>query len=99
MKNPVSSTVPGATVRIELESHALRRLGATRNSDRLFGPSEDASFGLPTTIATSRIKIRSEQTFDPADVLVQGERVTLTIPDDKVVAREPQLYYQHQPVG
>ena len=88
VKNPVSSTVPGATVRIELETYAIEEIGSNEEIVIDFsGPSEDASFGLPTTIATSRIKIRSEQTFDPADVLVQGDRVTLTIPDDKVVAR------------
>ena len=87
VKNPVSSTVPGTQVRIELETYANIEIGSNEEIVVDFsGPSEDASFGLPTTITPSRIKIRSAQTFDPADVLVQRDRVILTVPDDKVVA-------------
>ena len=52
------------------------------------GPSDDTHFILPSTISTSRIKTRPSgdtAAFDPADVLVQGERVILTIPDGKEV--------------
>ena len=87
VNNPVSSTVPGATVRMELHTFANIEIGSNEEIVLDFsGPSEDASFGLPTTITPSRIKIRSAETFDPADVLVQGGRVVMTVPDDKVVA-------------
>ena len=86
VKNPVSSTVPGATVRMELETYANEEIGSNEEIVVDFsGPSDDASFGLPTTITPSRIKIRSTRTFDPADVLVQGDRIVLTVPDDEVV--------------
>ena len=71
VKNPVSSTVPGATVRMELKTYANTKID---NNEEIVvdfsGPSDDASFGLLTTITPSCIKIRSAQTFDPADVLV-----------------------------
>ena len=86
VKNPVSSTVPGATVRMELKTHANIKIGSNEEIVVDFsGPSEDASFDLPSTITPSRIKIRSNETFDPADVLVQGDQVTLTIPGGKTV--------------
>ena len=92
VKNPISSTVPGATVRIDLQSYANVPIPSNEEIVIDFsGPSEDASFGLPTTIAKTRIKIRSKEddrtiTFDPADVLVQGDKVTLTVPEEKEVA-------------
>ena len=71
VKNPVSSTVPGATVRMELETYANEEIGSNEEIVVDFsGPSDDASFGLLTTITPSCIKIRSKTTFDPADVLV-----------------------------
>lgn len=86
VNNPISSTVPGATVRMELHTYANMEIGSNEEILLDFsGPSDDASFGMPTTITPSRIKIRSEDTFDPADVLVLGGRVTLTVPDDKIV--------------
>ena len=86
VNNPISSTVPGATVRMELHTYANMEIGSNEEIVLDFsGPSEDASFGMPATISPSRIKIRSQDTFDPADVLVQGGRVTLTMPDDKIV--------------
>ena len=86
VRNPVNSTVPGATVRLELESYANVEIGSNEEIVLDFsGPSEDASFDIPTTIDKTRFKIRSAETFDPADVLVQRDRVTLTVPEDKVV--------------
>ena len=86
VKNPVNSTEPGATVRIDLVTYASDEIGSNEEIIVDFsGPSEDTHFILPSTISTSRIKIRSDETFDPADVLVQGERVILTIPDDEEV--------------
>ena len=88
VKNPVSSTEPGATVRIDLATHANAPIGSNEEITVDFsGPSADTDFILPSTIATSRIKIRSVETFDPADVLVQGERVVLTVPDGKQVEK------------
>ena len=91
VKNPVSSTVPGETVRVELATYASATLGSNEEITVDFsGPSADTGFILPTSIATSRIKIRHPRgntavSFDPADVLVQGERVLLTIPDTQTV--------------
>ena len=88
VKNPVSSTEPGATVRIDVATHANVPIGSNEEIEVDFsGPSEDTNFILPSTISTSRIKIRSTKTFDPEDVLVQGEKVILTVPDDKQVDR------------
>ena len=71
LRTPFSSTVPGATVRMELETYANEEIGSNEEIVVDFsGPSDDASFGLLTTITPSCIKIRSAQTFDPADVLV-----------------------------
>ena len=91
VKNPVSSTVPGETVRLELATYASAAIGSNEEITVDFsGPSDDTGFILPTSIATSRVKIRhpmgnSAVSFDPADVLVQGERVFLTIPDNQTV--------------
>ena len=89
VKNPVSSTVPGTVVRIDLETYANVEIPSNEEITVDFsGPSADTGFILPSTISTSRIKIRSAgETFDPADVLVQGEKVTLTVPDDENVAK------------
>ena len=88
VKNPVSSTVPGTVVRIDLETYANVEIPSNEEITVDFsGPSADTGFILPSTISTSRIKIRSgNKTFGPADVLIQGERVTLTVPDDEIVA-------------
>ena len=89
VKNPLSSTEPGATVRIDLATHANVTIGSNEEIAVDFsGPSDDTHFILPSTISTSRIKIRPSEgaaAFDPADVLVQGERVILTVPDAKTV--------------
>ncbi len=87
VKNPISSTVPGTAVRIDLETYANVVIPANEEITLDFsGPSAGTGFLMPTSITPSRIKIRSAgETFDPADVLVQGERVTLTVPDDEQV--------------
>ena len=88
VKNPVSSTEPGATVRVELATYANVPISSNEEIIVDFsGPSDDTHFILPSTISTSRIKIRPSEgeAFDPADVLVQGERVILTIPNDEEV--------------
>ena len=95
VKNPVSSTVPGATVRVQLATFATQPIGGNQEIVVDFsGPSEDASFGLPTTIGNTRVTFGTTDvededesvTFSPSDVLVQGDRVILTIPEDKIVA-------------
>lgn len=89
VKNPLSSTEPGATVRIDLATHANVTIGSNEEIAADFsGPSDDTHFILPSTISTSRIKIRPSGgavAFDPADVLVQGEKVILTVPDARTV--------------
>ena len=94
VRNPISSTVPGATVRVELHTYAEAAIGSSEEIIVDFsGPSEDSEFAVPSTIANTRITIRalitaggsSTRTFSPSDVLVQGARVTLTLPDDRTI--------------
>ena len=96
VRNPVSSTVPGAAIRVELETYTKEQIGSNQEIEVDFsGPSEDASFGLPTSIAKTRVTFRTTEvddenkvkavSFSPSDVLVQGDRVTLTIPEEKVI--------------
>ena len=94
VKNPVSSTVPNARVRIELATHAEARIsGSEEITVHFSGPSADSEFNLPSTITKTRITIRTTDpedeskpvTFSPSDVLVQGTRVNLTVPEDKAV--------------
>ncbi len=94
VNNPVSSTVPGATVRVELATYAEVSITSPEEITVDFsGPSEDSQFSIPTTITDTRITIRSApsgettSTFSPSDVLVQGAKVTLTIPETKTVAK------------
>ena len=88
VKNPVSSTVPNARVRVELATHAEALISGSEEIMVDFsGPSADSEFSLPSTITTTRITIRpvGEASFSPSDVLVQGGRVNLTIPEEKEV--------------
>lgn len=83
VKNPVSSTVPSATVRVELATHAEVTIGSSEEITVDFsGPSADSEFIIPTSIVRTRVTIRpeGESSFNPSDVLVQGARVILTIP-------------------
>ena len=72
-----------------LATHANVTIGSNEEIAADFsGPSDDTHFILPSTISTSRIKIRPSGgavAFDPADVLVQGEKVILTVPDARTV--------------
>ena len=77
VKNPLSSTVPGATVRVVLATHAEQEIETTDEIVVDFsGPSADSGFSVPSSIATSRIQVRyqdgsSTRTFNPAEVQVQ----------------------------
>ena len=86
VKNPLSSTVPGATVRVVLETHAEEII---RTTDEIVvdfsGPSADSGFTVPSSITKSRIQVRyldgtSTKTFNPEEVQVQGERVIFSVP-------------------
>ena len=97
VKNPASSTVAGAIVRIVLETFASEEIRSNEEIVLDFsGPSEDASFGLPTTVSKSRVTIRTTEedggkvqsvTFSPSDVLVQADRVILTIPEERNIRK------------
>lgn len=94
VKNPISSTVPNTRVRVELATYAEALISGSEEITVDFsGPSEDAEFNLPSTITKTRITIRTidpedrskSVTFSPSDVLVQRQRVNLTVPEDKAV--------------
>ncbi len=58
VKNPISSTVPSATVRVELHTYAESPIESTDEIIVDFsGPSADSGFSLPTSMATSRIQV------------------------------------------
>ena len=83
VKNPISSTVPGAAVRVDLFTYAEAVIGPGQEITVDFsGPSADSEFVVPASIAASRITIDPVEgsSFSPSDVLVQGARVFLTIP-------------------
>ena len=97
VRNPVSSTVPGDAVRIELPTSAQ---GVIRENDEITvdfeGPSPDSSFTVPGSITASDVTIRpvSGASFSPSGVLVQGRKVILTVPSDKVPAASIQGQYE-----
>ena len=90
VKNPISSTVPSAPVRVELVTYAKERIGPSQEIAVDFsGPSDDSEFTVPTGIPSARVTISYTNTgpdgnrsdsFNPSEVLVQGAKVTLTIP-------------------
>ena len=94
VRNPVSSSVPGAAVRVELAANAEAALHATDEIQADFsGPTSNTSFTVPDSVDESKVQIRygtggSEKTFKPSEVLVDGRRVVLTLPrvDDPGVA-------------
>ena len=87
VRNPISSTVPGAQVRVDLITDTKGPIGGNQEIEVDFsGPSPDSEFVLPPSIINTRITIRSPEispSFSPSDVLVQGAKVLLTIPEDK----------------
>ena len=82
VKNPISSSVPSATVRVVLVANAGEVIGRGEEIEVDFsGPSDDSEFVVPSSITKTRITIRSgNQSFSPSEVQVQGARVILTIP-------------------
>lgn len=95
VKNPISSTVPSAAVRVELHTHAEATISTTDDIVVDFsGPSADSGFILPSFISTSRIQVRytdgaTTKNFNPSEVLLQGERVIFPVPlkgDDTRIA-------------
>ena len=96
VKNPISSTVPNAAVRVELHTHAEATISTTDDIVVDFsGPSADSGFILPSFISTSRIQVRyteeggTPKNFNPSEVLLQGERVIFPVPlkgDDTRIA-------------
>lgn len=86
VKNPLSSTVPSAAVRVDLVTYAEANIGPSEEIVVDFsGPSDDAEFVVPARISTNRVTISytdagPSNPFSPSDVRVQGAKVTLTIP-------------------
>ena len=91
VKNPISSSVPNATVRVDLFTYAEAEIGPGQEITVDFsGPSADSEFVVPTSITPSRVTIDPERgaSFSPSDVLVQGARVILTIPTGTTPIRQ-----------
>ena len=86
VKNPVSSTVPGAArVQVTLVTNTRVQLSSSDEITVDFsGPSADSEFVVPSSIRTTTVRVYpqglKENYFNPSNILVQGERVTLTIP-------------------
>ena len=91
VKNPISSTVPNTSVRVELHTHAEEIISTTDDIVVDFsGPSSDSGFIFPGFISTSRIQVRyfdenadTHKNFNPSEVLIQGERVIFPVPSEK----------------
>ena len=91
VKNPISSSVPSATVRVDLFTYAEDVIGPGQEITVDFsGPSADSEFVVPTSISASRVTIDPERgaSFNPSDILVQGARVILTIPTGTTPTRQ-----------
>ena len=84
VRNPVSSTVPGDAVRVELHTFSKNDIHSNEEIIVDFsGPTDDASFTVPETISKTNVQIGyGDRTHNPSSVLVQGRRVILTVPTD-----------------
>ncbi len=89
VKNPIDSTVPSAAVRVDLALYADDPLGTGDEITVDFsGPSPDSSFIVPSSISKTGIDIEYEDdankrvSVDISEVLVQGNKVILTVPSD-----------------
>ena len=95
VKNPVSSVVPSAAVRVDLATFAEAQIDGSQEITVDFsGTSADSEFYLPTTMTSTRVTIRyipsgktATTSFSPSDILIQGARAILTVPDDKLIER------------
>ena len=91
VKNPVSSPVPNERVQVRLVANAEARIGPGEDIVVDFeGPSEDSQFFVPPSISNSRVTITPDgaASFNPSGVLVQGNKVTLTVPTGTTTLRE-----------
>ena len=98
VKNPLSSTVPSDTrVRVTLVTNTKVRLDSSDEITVDFsGLSDDSEFVIPSSISTTSVRIHpeglTEDYFNPSGILVQGARVTLTIPSSTPSGRaEPEI--------
>ena len=97
VKNPVSSTVPGAKrVQVTLVTNTRAQLSSSDEITVDFsGPSTDSEFVIPSSMGTTTVRIYPEglegEYFNPSSILVQGERVTLTIPSTTPTGRAEPL--------
>ena len=86
VKNPLSSTVPSATrVQVTLVTETRVELDSSDEITVDFtSPSPDSEFVIPPSISTTTVRIYpdglGEGYFNPSSILIQGDRVTLTIP-------------------
>lgn len=86
VKNPIDSTVPNTAVRVELATYADAEERISTADDIIVdfsGPSADSGFVLPSSMATSRIKVfhgTSNDSFNPSEVQIEGERVIFSVP-------------------
>ena len=79
----LSSQTPGAAVQITIKSSAAVAVAIEPNQD-ITVDFKDTGFGLPSTIADSSIDISSDGfTGSPNNVVVSGDKVTLTVPNVK----------------
>ena len=87
VKNPIDSTVPNETVRVELHTYAEANISTADDISVDFsGPSADSGFDLPSSMATSRIKVfygTGSDSFNPSEVQIEGERVIFSVPAKK----------------
>ena len=85
VRNPVSSTVPGEEVRVELHTYAQSPIHANEEIAVDFaGPSEETSFTVPDDIDAKNVTIawEGQRPTNPSSVLVQGRRIIITVPPD-----------------
>lgn len=94
VRNPLSSTVPSEVVRVTLVTST--DTATIRGSDEIVvdfsGPSPDSEFVVPANLRAPGIQVKYQQpvsggntfaaTVTPSGVLVQGEKVTLTLPQN-----------------
>ena len=90
VKNPISSHVPSAAVRVVLVTYAEAQIGPSQEITVDFSePSADSEFFVPASITNTRVTIsytntgptdKPSDSFSPSEILVQGAKVTLTVP-------------------
>lgn len=89
VKNPIDSTVPNTSVRVELATYAQESISTADDIIVDFsGPSAGSGFDLPSSMSTSRIKVfyddgGSGKSFNPSEVQIEGDRVIFSVPTDK----------------